>query len=76
MAIPGGRRFPITFDELFPVRVFVMSVDRAAGWAEGGKIKPAACEITGLPVGAVLGTDPSALASNRGAKPVSQQNAV
>lgn len=66
MAIPGGHRFPITFDELFPEGFYVMSVDRAVDWAEGGKSKPAVDKVSGLPVWAVQGTDPSAKGKNTG----------
>lgn len=66
MAIPAGHRFPITFDELFPQGFYVISVDRANDYVEGGKSKPAVCKLTGRPVWTVQGTDPSAKGKNTG----------
>ncbi|MEU5692122.1 hypothetical protein [Actinosynnema sp. NPDC020468] len=66
MAIPGGHRFPITFDELFPDGFFVLSVERASEYSEGKSPRPAVDKVTGLPVWTIQGTDPSARGKNTG----------
>jgi len=59
MAIPAGHRFPITFDELFPMGFYVLSVDRASEYSEGKAPRPAVDKVSGRPVWTVQGTDPS-----------------
>ncbi|GAA3877236.1 hypothetical protein GCM10022243_47570 [Saccharothrix violaceirubra] len=66
MAIAGGHRFPITFDELFPEGFFVLSVERASEYVEGKSPRPAVDKVTGLPVWLAQGTDPSAKGRNTG----------
>jgi hypothetical protein len=65
MAIPGGYRFAVPFDDLFPQGCFVMSVERAKDF-NNGKPKDAVDSISGKPVWAVQVTDPSARGKNTG----------
>lgn len=65
MAIPGGYRFKIPFDDVFPQGCYVMSVERAKDY-NNGKPKDAVDPISGLPVWAVQVTDPSAKGKNTG----------
>lgn len=65
MAIPGGYRFKIPFDDVFPQGCYVMSVERAKDY-NNGKPKDAVDPISALPVWAVQVTDPSAKGKNTG----------
>jgi hypothetical protein len=65
MAIPGGYRFKIPFDDVFPTGCYVISVERAKDY-NNGKPKDAVDAISGLPVWAVQVTDPSAKGKNTG----------
>jgi hypothetical protein len=65
MAIPGGYRFKIPFDDVFPQGCYVMNVERAKDF-NNGKPKEAVDPISGLPVWAVQVTDPSARGKNTG----------
>jgi hypothetical protein len=65
MAIPGGYRFKIPFDDVFPLGCYVMSVERAKDY-NNGKPKDAVDAVSGLPVWAVQVTDPSARGKNTG----------
>lgn len=65
MAIPGGYRFKIPFEDVFPQGCYVMSVERAKEY-NNGKPKDAMDAVSGLPVWAVQVTDPSAKGKNTG----------
>lgn len=65
MAIPGGYRFRVPFDDVFPQGCFVMSVERAKDY-NNGKPKDAVDPISGKPVYAIQITDPSAKGRNTG----------
>lgn len=65
MAIQGGYRFKVPFDDVFPDGCYVMSVERAKTY-DNGKPKDAVDKDTGLPVWAVQCTDPSARGKNTG----------
>jgi hypothetical protein len=59
MAIPGGYRFRVPFDDVFPQGCYVMSVERARDY-NNGKPKDAVDAVSGKPVYAIQVTDPSA----------------
>lgn len=65
MAIPGGYRFAVPFDDVFPQGCYVMSVERASDY-NNGKPKPAVDSISNKPVWAIQVTDPSAKGKNTG----------
>jgi hypothetical protein len=65
MAIPGGYRFRVPFDDVFPQGCYVMSVERARDY-NNGKPKDAVDAVSGKPVYAVQVTDPSARGKNTG----------
>lgn len=65
MAIPGGYRFAVPFDDVFPQGCYVMGVERASEY-HNGKPKPAVDAVSGRPVWAVQVTDPSAKGKNTG----------
>lgn len=65
MAIPGGYRFRVPFDDVFPQGCYVMSVERASDY-NNGKPKPAVDPISKKPVWSVQVTDPSAKGRNTG----------
>ena len=65
MAIPGGYRFAVPFDDVFPQGCYVMSVERASDY-NNGKPKPALDPISNKPVWAIQVTDPSAKGKNTG----------
>lgn len=62
-AIPGGYRFKIPFDDVFPQECYVISIERAEDY-NNGKPKDAVDQVSGLPVRAVQVTDPSAKGKN------------
>jgi hypothetical protein len=49
MAIPGGYRFRVPFDDVFPQGCYVMSVERARDY-NNGKPKDAVDPVSGKPV--------------------------
>jgi hypothetical protein len=65
MAIPGGYRFAVPFDVVFPQGCYVMSVERASDY-NNGKPKPAIDPISNKPVFSIQVTDPSAKGKNTG----------
>jgi hypothetical protein len=65
MAIPGGYRFRVPFDDVFPQGCCVMSVERARDY-NNGKPKDAVDPVSGKPVYAIQVTDPSAKGKNTG----------
>jgi hypothetical protein len=65
VAIPGGYRFAVPFDDVFPQGCYVMSVERASDY-NNGKPKPAVDPISNKPVWAIQVTDPSAKGKNTG----------
>jgi hypothetical protein len=65
MAIPGGYRFRVPFDDVFPQGCYVMAVERASDY-NNGKPKPAVDPVSSKPVWAVQVTDPSAKGKNTG----------
>jgi hypothetical protein len=65
MAIPGGYRFRVPFDDVFPQGCYVMSVERARDY-NNGKPKDAVDPVSGKPVHAIQVTDPSAKGKNTG----------
>lgn len=65
MAIPGGYRFRVPFDDVFPQGCYVMSVERAKDY-NNGKPKDAVDSVSGKPVYAIQVTDPSAKGKNTG----------
>jgi hypothetical protein len=65
MAIPGGYRFRVPFDDVFPQGCYVIGVERARDY-NNGKPKDAVDPISGKPVYAVQVTDPSAKGKNTG----------
>jgi hypothetical protein len=65
MAIPGGYRFRVPFDDVFPQGCYVMSVERAKDY-NNGKPKDAVDPASGKPVYAIQVTDPSAKGKNTG----------
>jgi hypothetical protein len=65
MAISGGYRFAVPFDDVFPQGCYVMSVERASDY-NNGKPKPAVDSISNKPVWAIQVTDPSAKGKNTG----------
>lgn len=65
MAIPGGYRFRVPFDDVFPQGCYVMSVERARDY-NNGKPKDAVDPVSGKPVYAIQVTDPSAKGKNTG----------
>jgi hypothetical protein len=65
MAIPGGYRFRVPFDDVFPQGCYVMSVERAKDY-NNGKPKDAVDPVSGKPVYAIQVTDPSAKGKNTG----------
>jgi hypothetical protein len=65
MAIPGGYRFRVPFDDVFPQGCYVMSVERARDY-NNGKPKDAVDPVSGKPVYAIQVTDPSARGKNTG----------
>jgi hypothetical protein len=65
MAIPGGYRFRVPFDDVFPQGCYVMSVERARDY-NNGKPKDAVDAVSGKPVYAIQVTDPSAKGKNTG----------
>lgn len=66
MAIPGGYRFKIPFDDVFPQGCYVIGVKRAKNVSCNGESKDAVDPISGLPVWAVQVTDTSARVKNTG----------
>ena len=65
VAIPGGYRFAVPFDVVFPQGCYVMSVERASDY-NNGKPKPAVDPISNKPVFSIQVTDPSAKGKNTG----------
>jgi hypothetical protein len=65
MAIPGGYRFAVPFDDVFSQGCYVMSVERASDY-NNGKPRPAVDSISNKPVWAIQVTDPSAKGKNTG----------
>ena len=65
VAIPGGYRFAVPFDVVFPQGCYVMSVERASDY-NNGKPKPAIDPISNKPVFSIQVTDPSAKGKNTG----------
>ena len=65
VAIPGGYRFAVPFDDVFPQGCYVMSVEQASDY-NNGKPKPAVDPISSKPVWAIQVTDPSAKGKNTG----------
>jgi hypothetical protein len=65
VAIPGGYRFAVPFDDVFPQGCYVMSVERASDY-NNGKPKPAVDSISNKPIWAIQVTDPSAKGKNTG----------
>ena len=65
VAIPGGYRFAVPFDVVFPQGCYVMSVERASDY-NNGKPKPAIDPIGSKPVFSIQVTDPSAKGKNTG----------
>jgi hypothetical protein len=65
VAIPGGYRFAVPFDDVFSQGCYVMNVERASDY-NNGKPKPAVDPISSKPVWAIQVTDPSAKGKNTG----------
>lgn len=65
VAIPGGYRFAVPFDDVFPQGCYVMSVERASDY-NNGKPRPAVDPISNKPVFSIQVTDPSAKGKNTG----------
>lgn len=65
MAIPGGYRFTVPFDEVFPQGCYVMGVERASDH-NNGKPTPAVDPLSTKPVWTIQVTDPSAKGKNTG----------
>ncbi|MDQ3764805.1 MAG: hypothetical protein M3460_25765 [Actinomycetota bacterium] len=63
MTIPGGYRFTVPFDDVFPQGCYVMSVERASDY-NNGKPRPAVDPTSNKPVWAIQVTDPSAKGKN------------
>jgi hypothetical protein len=66
MAIPGGYRFAVPFDDVFPEGAFVLGVGQAFDWDRNGNKTPAKDNVTGQLVWNVQVTDPSAKGKNTG----------
>ncbi|TVT48102.1 hypothetical protein FNH05_18195 [Amycolatopsis rhizosphaerae] len=66
MAIPGGYRFTVPFDDIFPEGAFVLGVEQAFDWDKNGNKTPAKDSVTGKLVWNVQVTDPSAKGKNTG----------
>ncbi|RBM20135.1 hypothetical protein DI005_14940 [Prauserella sp. PE36] len=66
MAIPGGYRFAVPFDDMFPEGAFVLNVEQAFEWDRNGNKTPAKDTVTGQLVWNVQVTDPSAKGRNTG----------
>lgn len=66
MAIPGGYRFAVPFDDVFPEGAFVLGVEQAFDWDKNGNKMPAKDSVTGKLVWNVQVTDPSTKGKNTG----------
>ncbi|WP_216205479.1 hypothetical protein [Amycolatopsis aidingensis] len=66
MAIPGGYRFSVPFDDVFPEGAFVLGVEQAFDWDKNGNRTPAKDSVSGKLVWNVQVTDPSAKGKNTG----------
>ncbi|MFI6030497.1 hypothetical protein [Amycolatopsis magusensis] len=67
MAIPGGYRFSVPFDDVFPEGAYVLGVEQAFDWDKNGHKTPAKDVVSGKLVWNVQITDPSAKGKNTGA---------
>jgi hypothetical protein len=66
MAIPGGYRFAVPFDDVFPEGAFVLGVEQAFDWDRNGNKTPAKDNVTGQLVWNVQVTAPSTKGKNTG----------
>lgn len=66
MAIPGGYRFPVPFDDVFPEGAFVLGVEQTFDYDKNGNKTPAKDTVSGKLVWSVQVTDPSAKGKNTG----------
>jgi hypothetical protein len=66
MAIPGGYRFSVPFDDVFPDGAYVLGVEQTFDWDRNGNKTPAKDAVTGRYVWSVQVTDPSAKGKNTG----------
>lgn len=66
MAIPGGYRFAVPFDDVFPEGAYVLGVEQAFDWDKSGNKTPAKDVVSGKLVWNVQVTDPSAKGKNTG----------
>ncbi|WP_031466625.1 hypothetical protein [Sciscionella sediminilitoris] len=66
MAIPGGYRFPVPFDDVFPEGAFVLGVEQVFDYDNNGGKSPAKDKQSGKLVWGVQVTDPSARGKNTG----------
>lgn len=66
MAIPGGYRFSVPFDDVFPEGAYVVGVEQAFDWDRNGNKTSAKDSVSGQLVWNVQVIDPSAKGKNTG----------
>jgi hypothetical protein len=66
MAIPGGYRFPVPFDDVFAAGAYVLGVEQAYDYDNNGGKSPSKDKMSGKLVWNVQVTDPSAKGKNTG----------